>query len=137
MSEHSWQRYVHRYDKNDVYEARKVGSAYELRRPGEEVSMHMSKQQFEAVYVAETGSGWGGPTVVKGEPGYEEVLEAFERALVDNPHLRMADPEEVSRQLLLGGYVEGEPSPGVVGKAMATVAAEEQAFGPDVPLEDS
>lgn len=57
MSEHSWQRYVHRYDKNDVYEARKVGSAYELRRPGEEVSMHMSKQQFEAVHVAKQEAG--------------------------------------------------------------------------------
>ncbi len=74
---------------------------------------------------------------MKYEPGYKEVLESLEQALVDNPHLRTADPEEVARQLVLGGYVEGEAPPGVVGEAMATVAAEEQAFGPDVPLEES
>jgi len=33
--------------------------------------------------------------------------------------------------------VEGKPSAEIVGEAMATVVAEEQAFGPDVPIEES
>lgn len=70
------------------------------------------------------------------EFGHDELLGALERALMDNPHLRDQAPEEVARELVLGGYLEGEPDPGVVGEAMATVAAEEQAFGPDVPLEE-
>jgi hypothetical protein len=70
------------------------------------------------------------------EQVYGAVLEALERALMDNPHLRVAPIEEVARQLMLGGYLEKEPSFGVVGAAMATVVAEEQGFGPDVPLEE-
>jgi hypothetical protein len=73
---------------------------------------------------------------MKREPEYDEVLKALEQALTDNPHLRGASIEEVARQLMLGGYLKDEPSLGVVGAAMATVVAEEQAFGPDVPLED-
>ena len=74
---------------------------------------------------------------MKDELGHDEVLEALERALMDNPRLRVAPLEEVARQLVLGGYIEEEPSVGLVGAAMVTVVAEEQAFGPDVPLEES
>jgi hypothetical protein len=70
------------------------------------------------------------------EPGFDAVLEALEASLMGNPHLRGAPIEEVARQLMLDGYLEEEPSLDVVGQAMATVAAEEQAFGPDVPTED-
>jgi hypothetical protein len=66
-----------------------------------------------------------------------EVLDALERALRDNPHLRFLPKEEVAQHLAISGYVDREPSPELVGEAMATVVAEEQAFGPDVPLEDS
>lgn len=71
------------------------------------------------------------------ELGPDEVLEALERALEDKPHLRGLPLEEAARQLVLGGYLEEEPSLGLVGQAMATVVAEEQAFGPDVPLEET
>lgn len=47
----------------------------------------------------------------------DEVLEALGRALLGNPPLREADPEEGARRLVLGGYVEGEPSPDIVGEA--------------------
>jgi len=67
---------------------------------------------------------------------HDEVLEALERALFDNPRLRDAPSEEVARQLILGSYLNKEPSVGLVGAAMATIVAEEQAFGPDVPLEE-
>ena len=70
-------------------------------------------------------------------PGHDEVLEALEMALIDNPFLRDQPPDEVACQLVLGGYVEGKPSAEIVGEAMATVVAEEQAFGPDVPIEES
>jgi hypothetical protein len=69
-------------------------------------------------------------------PGYEEVLEALEKALMDNPRLRYTPIEEVARQLVLSGYLTEEPSLGAVGEAMATIVAEEQAFGSDVPLEE-
>lgn len=77
---------------------------------------------------------------MKREPNHDKVLEtleALQRALKDNPHLRDIPTEEVARQLMLGGYLREEPSPGLVGEAMATIVAEEQAFGPDVPLEES
>lgn len=70
------------------------------------------------------------------EPSHDTVLEALERAIEDNPHLRATPIEEVARQLMLGGYLHEEPSLGLVGEAMATIVAEEQAFGPDVPLEE-
>lgn len=73
---------------------------------------------------------------MKREPVYDAVLKALEQALMGNPHLRVAPIDEVARQLMLGGYLEKEPSLGVVGEAMATVVAEEQGFGPDVPLEE-
>jgi hypothetical protein len=74
----------------------------------------------------------GGRRELKREPS----TEALERALMHNPHLRDAPIEEVARQLMLGGYLHEEPSPGLVGDAMALVIAEEQAFGPDVLMEE-
>ena len=66
----------------------------------------------------------------------DKILEALESALKDNPYLQELPLDEVARQLVLGGYVETKPSPELVEEAMTIVVAEEQAFGPDVPLED-
>jgi hypothetical protein len=65
----------------------------------------------------------------------DEVLEAIERALVDNPLLRHAPIEELSRQLMLGGYLKEEPSLGLMVDVMTTIVAGEQPFGPDGPFE--
>ena len=47
-----------------------------------------------------------------GQPGREaEVLEALREASRHNPRLVELPPEEVARQLVLEGRVEGEPSP--------------------------
>jgi hypothetical protein len=73
---------------------------------------------------------------VKNEPGYDEVLAALERALMDDPLLRHAPVEELSGQLVLGGYLTEEPSLGLMVEAMTTMVTEEQAFGPDVPTEE-
>ena len=72
----------------------------------------------------------------RAEPGFQEVLEAIKRALEHDRHLVNFPAEEVARQLVLGGYVEGEPTVSQVADALATLEAEEQAFGPDVPTED-
>ena len=71
------------------------------------------------------------------EPGFQEVLEAIKRALEDDRHLSDSPADEVARQLVLGGYVEGEPTVSRVADALASLEAEEQAFGPDVPTEDA
>ena len=71
------------------------------------------------------------------EPGFQEVLEALKRALEDDRHLVDFPADEVARQLVLGGYVEGEPTVSRVADALASLNAEEQAFGPDVPTEDA
>jgi hypothetical protein len=70
------------------------------------------------------------------EPGFQEVLEAIKRALEDDLHLSDYPADEVARQLVLGGYVEGEPTVSRVADALASLEAEEQAFGPDVPTEE-
>lgn len=71
------------------------------------------------------------------EPGFQEVLEAIKRALEDDRHIADYPADEVARQLVLGGYVEGEPTVSRVVDALSTLEAEEQAFGPDVPTEDA
>jgi hypothetical protein len=73
----------------------------------------------------------------RGKPGFQEVLEALKRALEDNRRLGDFPPEEVTRQLMLGGYLQEEPSLHRVEDALASMGAEEQAFGPDVPTEDT
>ena len=73
----------------------------------------------------------------RAEPGFQEVLEAIKRALEDNRQIVELPAEEVARQLVLGGYVEGEPTVSRVADALASLEAEEQAFGPDVPTEDA
>jgi hypothetical protein len=77
-----------------------------------------------------------GGELVKRELTHDEVLEAIERALMDNPLLRHAPVEELSGQLVLGGYLTEEPSLGLMVEVMTTIGtAEQEAFEPDVSLE--
>ena len=73
----------------------------------------------------------------QGKPGFQEVLDALKRALEDNRRLRDLPAEEVARRLVLGGYLQEEPALHRVADALASLEAEEQAFGPDVPTEDA
>jgi hypothetical protein len=73
----------------------------------------------------------------KAEPGFQEVLEALKRALEDNRQLRDLPADEVARQLVLGGYLQEEPTLSQAAGALVSLEAEEQAFGPDVPTEDA
>jgi hypothetical protein len=77
------------------------------------------------------------PEERQGEPGFQEVLDAVKRALEDNRRLGEFPAEEVARQLVLGGYLQEEPTLSVVTDALSSLKAEEEAFGPDVPIEDA
>ena len=73
-----------------------------------------------------------------GRPGREdEVLEALREASRDNPRLVELPPEEVARQLVVEGRVEGEPSPEIVAEMMLELEVEEQEFDPDVEPGDA
>lgn len=70
-------------------------------------------------------------------PDLQEILEALKRALEDNRHIADSPADEVARQLVLGGYLPEEPTVSRTADALASLRAEEQAFGPDVPTEDA
>ena len=67
----------------------------------------------------------------KGEPGPDEILEALRDASSDNPRLTEMPPEEVARQLVLGGHLQQEPSPALVADMLDALEAEEGGFDVD------
>ena len=67
----------------------------------------------------------------KGEPGPDEILEALREANSDNPRLTEMPPEEVARQLVLGGHLQQEPSPALVADMLDALEAEEGGFDVD------
>ena len=67
----------------------------------------------------------------KDEPGPDELLEALREAIFDNPRLTEMPAEEVARQLILGGYLQEEPSPVLVADMLDALAAEEGGFEAD------
>ena len=67
----------------------------------------------------------------KGEPGLDQILRALREGLKENPRLREMPAEEVARQLVLGGQLEGEPAPPLVAEALEGLEAEEQSFQND------
>jgi hypothetical protein len=64
----------------------------------------------------------------KGEPGPDEILEALREASSDNPRLTEMPPEEVARQLVLGGHLQQEPSPALVAHMLDALESEEGGF---------
>ena len=67
----------------------------------------------------------------KGEPGPDEILEALREASSDNPRLTEMPPEEIARQLVLGGHLQQEPSPALVADMLDALKAEEGGFDVD------
>ena len=67
----------------------------------------------------------------KGEPGPDEIIEALREASSDNPRLTETPPEEVARQLVLGGHLQQEPSPALVADMLDALEAEEGGFDVD------
>lgn len=67
----------------------------------------------------------------KGEPGPDEILGALRQASFNNPRLTEMPPEEVARQLVLGGHLQQEPSPALVADMLDALEAEEGGFEAD------
>ena len=67
----------------------------------------------------------------KDEPSPDEILEALREAIFDNPRLTEMPAEEVARQLVLGGYLQEEPSPELVADMLGALEAEEGGFEAD------
>jgi hypothetical protein len=53
----------------------------------------------------------------KEDPDLDDILAALKEALDENSPLVDMPEEEVARQLVLGGHLEGEPSPPLVAEA--------------------
>ena len=67
----------------------------------------------------------------KDEPGPDEILGALREATFDNPRITEVPSEEVARQLILGGYLQEEPSPALVADMLDALEAEEGGFEAD------
>ena len=67
----------------------------------------------------------------KDESGPDEILETLREAIFDNPRLTEVPSEEVARQLVLGGYLQEEPSPALVADMLDALEAEEGGFEAD------
>ena len=67
----------------------------------------------------------------KDEPRPEEILDALRKAIFDNPRLTEMPAEEVARQLILGGYLQKEPSPALVADMLDALEADEEGFEAD------
>jgi hypothetical protein len=64
----------------------------------------------------------------KDEPDPNEILNALREAVFENPRLRELPSEEVARQLVLDGRLQGESSPTLVADMLQALEAEEGAF---------
>ena len=67
----------------------------------------------------------------KDEPCPDEILEALPEAIFDNPRLAEMPSEEVARQLILGDYLQEEPSPALVADMLDALEVEEGGFEAD------
>jgi hypothetical protein len=56
-----------------------------------------------------------------GEPGPDEILTALKEAIHQDPGLQERPPEEVSRDLAHGGYLQGDPSPTLVAEMLGAL----------------
>jgi hypothetical protein len=68
----------------------------------------------------------------KGEPDPDEILGALRKA----PRISEMTAEEVARQLVLEGRLQGEPSPALVAEMLQTLEAEESTFEAEEPFEE-
>jgi hypothetical protein len=67
----------------------------------------------------------------KDEPGPDEILEALQEAIFDNPRLWEMPSEEVARQLVLDGRLQEEPSPALVADMLDALETEEGGLDAD------
>jgi hypothetical protein len=67
----------------------------------------------------------------KDEPSPDQIVEALREAIFDNPRLTEMPAEEISRQLILDGWLQEEPSPALVADMLDALKAEEGGFYAD------
>jgi hypothetical protein len=60
-----------------------------------------------------------------GEPGADETLAALKEAVREDPGLREHSAEDISRELVHGGYLQREPSPTLLAEMLGTLEREE------------
>jgi hypothetical protein len=60
-----------------------------------------------------------------GEPGPDEILAALKDAVLKDPSLGERPAEDVSRELVRGGYLAEEPSPTLVAEMLGTLERED------------
>jgi hypothetical protein len=61
-----------------------------------------------------------------GEPGADEILAALKEAVREDPGLRERPAEDVSRDLVRGGYLQREPSPTLLAEMLGALEREEE-----------
>jgi hypothetical protein len=64
----------------------------------------------------------------KDQPDFDQILRAIREGLNEDPHLKEMSAEEVARELVRGGHLEGEPPPPLVAEALEGLEAEEQSL---------
>ncbi len=63
-------------------------------------------------------------------PDPDEILEALRRAVRDDPGVPEREAEDVSRNLVQGGYLPEEPDPVLVAEMLGIIEAEAGSEGP-------
>ena len=69
-------------------------------------------------------------------PDPDRILEALKELLRDDPAARQRPAEEVSRELVRGGYLQEEPEPVLVAEMLEGLEAEEDSLQADEVPED-
>jgi hypothetical protein len=69
-------------------------------------------------------------------PDPDRILEALKELLRDDPAARQRPTEEVSRELVRGGYLQEEPEPVLVAEMLEGLEAEEDSLQADEVSEE-
>ena len=64
-------------------------------------------------------------------PDPDRILEALKALLRDDPGARRLPAEEVSKELVRGGYLQEDPDPVLVAEMLEGLEAEEQSLQAD------
>jgi polyhydroxyalkanoate synthesis regulator phasin len=66
-------------------------------------------------------------------PGLDAIYEALRRAIRDDPQLLERKAEQVSKELVRGGYLHDEPAVALVAEVLSDVEAGERRPQPQRP----
>jgi hypothetical protein len=69
-------------------------------------------------------------------PGPDQILDALKGLLRDDPQARRRPAQEVSKELVRGGYLQEEPDPVLVAEMLEGLEAEEQSLQADEVAEE-